>query len=232
MRIPRAAIYTGGLEPTPLLLPAQRNMVYRFQCRCGELTGEISQPDRSLRAVCYCGDCQAYAHVLGPPQSVLDPQGGTDVLATNAGHVKFTSGTQTLACLSLSPRGLLRWYASCCSTPIGNTPRNWKLPYVGLVHTCLRQPDPLEQTFPTVQLRVNTKAARGRPPRDGSLGGMARFAGLMLRLSGSRFSGGYKATPFFDTHGEPIAEVVVTPRAAVEDARRAVQQSRDGQPSG
>ena len=199
-------------------------MNHRFQCQCGALQGEIGHPSRGLRAVCYCGDCQAYAHVLGQPQRVLDSLGGTDVVATQSKYVRFTSNTQPLACLSLSPRGLLRWYARCCSTPIANTPRNWKLPYVGLVHTCLRQPDPLEQSFPKVRMRVNTKTAKGRPPRGDRLSGMARFAGLALRLTGSRLSGGYRATPFFDAKGVPIAEVVVAPRAAVEEARRAARR--------
>lgn len=197
------------------------SMNHRFQCQCGALQGEIGQPDRGVRAVCYCGDCQAYARVLGQPQRVLDLLGGTDVVATQSKYVTFTSKTQTLACLSLSPQGLLRWYAKCCSTPIANTPRNWKLPYVGLVHTCLRQPEPLEQSFAKVQLHVNTKAAKGRPPRVGRLSGMTRFAGLALRLTGSRLSGGYRATPFFDAKGVPITEVIVAPRAAVQEARAA-----------
>ena len=196
-------------------------MNHRFQCRCGARQGEIGQPDRAMRAVCYCGDCQAYAHVLGPPEAVLDPLGGTDIVATQSRFVTFTSTTQSMACISLSPRGLLRWYAKCCSTPIANTPRNWKLPYVGLVHTCLRQPEPLEQSFPKVHLRVNARSAKGRPPRADGLNGIARFAGLVLRLAGSRLSGGYKATALFDAKGRPIVEVIVAPRAAVEEARRA-----------
>ena len=198
-------------------------MNHRFQCQCGAIQGEIDQPQRGVRAVCYCGDCQAYAHLLGQPQRVLDPLGGTDIVAMQSRYVRFTSGTQALACLSLSPKGLLRWYASCCGTPIANTPRDWKLPYAGMVHACLHRPDPLEQSFPAVQMRVNTRSAKSEPPRTNQLKAMARFAGLALRLTGSRLAGGYKATPFFDASGTPIAEVVVASRAAVEQARRATQ---------
>lgn len=197
-------------------------MNHPFQCQCGALRGEISRPEQGMRAVCYCGDCRAYAHLLGQPQRVLDPLGGTDVVAIEARYVTLTSGTQDLACLSLSPRGLLRWYARCCSTPIANTPRNWKLPYVGLVHTCLRQPQPLEQSFPEVQIRVNRKGAKAAPPRIGGLDGLAgmvRFGGLASRLFASRLGGGYRKTPFFDADGAPVAEVVVAPRAEVEAAR-------------
>jgi hypothetical protein len=197
-------------------------MSHRFQCRCGALQGEISLPEQAMRAVCYCGDCQAYAHLLGEPQRVLDALGGTDVVATQARHVTFTSSTQALACVSLSPRGLLRWYAACCNTPIANTPRSWKLPYVGLVHTCLGQPAPIERSFPTVQMRVHRKGAKGPPPRGGTLGGMVQFGGLALRLTASRLFGGYSRTPFFDSNGVPRADVRVAQRTEVEAARRAV----------
>ena len=196
-------------------------MTHRFQCHCGTLRGELTEPQRGVRAVCYCGDCQTYAHLLGQPQRVLDALGGTDVVAIPSRHVRFTSGTGTLACLSLSPKGILRWYASCCNTPIANTPRDWRLPYVGLVHTCLRQPDPLERSFPAVQMVVNTKHAKGAPPRVNALGGMARFARLALRMAAGRLGGGYKATPFFDASGVPVAEPGVAPREAVVAARRA-----------
>jgi hypothetical protein len=199
-------------------------MSHRFQCRCGVLQGEVRRPEQGVRAVCYCGDCQTYAHLLGEAPTILDPLGGTDVVATQARNVAFTSGTSSLACVSLSPQGLLRWYAMCCKTPIANIPRNWKMPYVGLVHTCLSRPEPLERSFPKVRLRVNTKRAKGQPPKADRLG-IVPFAGLALRLTGAMLSGGYKVNPFFDPGGAPIKEVLVASRADVDKARRAAQST-------
>jgi len=195
-------------------------MVHRFQCRCGTLQGELDAPGSGVRGVCYCRDCRAYAHVLGQPEGVLDPWGGTDLVATQSRYVRFTAGAGSLACLSLSPRGLLRWYASCCNTPIANTPRDWKLPYAGMVHTCLERPEPMERSFPRVEARVNVKSALGTPPQEGR-GGMMRYAALMLRLLVSRISGGYRRSPFFDAAGAPVAQVVVPPRETVDAARGA-----------
>jgi hypothetical protein len=96
--------------------------------------GVVSQTARTTRATCYCRDCQAYAHALGNPESVLDHIGGTDIVATLQQHVTLTRGAESLACLSLSERGILRWYAGCCNTPIANTARSPKMSYVGLVH--------------------------------------------------------------------------------------------------
>jgi hypothetical protein len=196
-------------------------MPHRFQCTCGQLRGEILQPARGMRAVCYCADCQAYAHLLRRADQVLDAAGGTDVVATPAKNVTISAGREQLACVSLSPRGLLRWYAGCCGTPIANTPRDWKLPYVGLVHTCLRQPDPLERSFPHVDMRVNTKGAHGAVPRDTGLGGKLRFLRLAMRLTVMRFTGSYKATPLFSASGEPVVAPRVAAREEVEAARRA-----------
>ena len=195
-------------------------MSHRFQCRCGTVQGEILQPRGAMRATCYCRDCQAYARLLGQAQDVLDPLGGTDVVATPASNVRLTAGQASLRCLSLSPRGLLRWYAGCCRTPVANTPRDWRLPYVGLVHTCLRRPQPLEQSFPRAELRVNTQGAHGPVSGRNGLAAWLRFARLVLRLSGQRLRGRYRATPFFDAEGRPVATVEVVSREAVEAARR------------
>lgn len=199
-------------------------MTHRFQCTCGQVRGEILQPGRGMRAACYCRDCQTYAHLLGRAGQVLDPIGGTDVVATPANNVAISAGREHLACVSLSPRGLLRWYAACCGTPIANTPRDWKVPYVGLVHTCLRQPDALERSFPRAELRVNTKGAHGAVPQDTGLAGKLRFLRMAVRLTGMRLSGAYRATPLFSATGEPVTAPRVAGRDEVEAARRAAAQ--------
>jgi len=195
--------------------------VHPFQCRCGTLRGEVDEPHRAMRAVCYCRDCRTYAHWLGQTQDVLDAVGGTDIVATQARYVRLTAGGPSLACMSLSPRGLLRWYASCCGTPIANTPRDPKLPYVGLVHTALARVQPLEASFPPVQMDINTKSALGPTPHRGGPGAIAKFAAMMLRLASARFTGAYRATPFFDADGAPVSAVQVPPLVEVETARRA-----------
>lgn len=203
-------------------------MKHRFQCVCGQVAGEMEAPQRAMRAVCYCRDCQAYAHLLGHPERVLDALGGTDIVATHAKHVQITRGMESLACLSLSPNGLLRWYSRCCNTPIANTPRDWKLPYIGFVHTCLRQPDPLERSFPKVEMRINTKSAHGTPPKDNSPAGFARFFGLVLRLAASRMAGGARSHPFFGAQGSPVVAIQVAQRGAVDAARKAAAAGATG----
>lgn len=181
-------------------------MGHRIQCRCGALSGEVSHTGSALRAVCYCRDCRAYAIHLGKPETVLDALGGTEVVATQAGYVTFDRGVENLACLSLTPNGTLRWYAKCCNTPIGNTPRDWRLPYVGLVHSCLEKP--LERSFPGAPLPVNTASTRGTPPgRHWSQ--ILKLFTFIPQFAIARITGAYKRTPFFSRAGTPVTGVTV-----------------------
>ena len=104
----------------------------QLRCRCGTIQGTVDPRHVYARAVCYCKDCQAFARFLGSPDQILDRQGGTEIVAILPAAVQFTTGVEKLACMSLSDKGLLRWYASCCRTPIGNTPRDRSTPYVGI----------------------------------------------------------------------------------------------------
>ena len=137
-------------------------MTIAFHCRCGTLRGEIDPRDIYARATCYCRDCQAFARTLGREDG-LDAGGGTDIVPMLPASVRFTDGIDQLACLSLSPKGLLRWHSRCCDTPIANTPRDPKLPYAGILGNCLEgYPDTLDAAVGPSRIALNTKSARGR----------------------------------------------------------------------
>ncbi|HUH95670.1 MAG TPA: DUF6151 family protein [Casimicrobiaceae bacterium] len=198
-------------------------MNHALRCRCGTLRGSLERSASATRAVCYCQDCQAYARFLGAP-GVVDPDGGTEVVASLPRHVHFTAGADALACLSLSERGLLRWYASCCNTPIGNTPRNPKLPYVSLIHASFEGGSPaIEATFGLRRIAVNTRSARN-PVRSTSMATAARVVALMAAALGDRLGGAYRRNPFFaaDT-GAPIRAARV-----LSSAERERAYGRDG----
>lgn len=196
--------------------------VHPLSCECGTLQGKVATSGALNRAICYCRDCQAFAHALGRPNSILDEHGGSEVVAASPAAVTFTHGLDSLACLSLTPKGLLRWYASCCNTPIGNTPRNFKLAYVGLLHNCLKAPGGSLDAFGPVRLWVNTASAKGRlPPIRQHL--FLEVLRVMAQLARRRLDGSYRNTPFFSAQGQPIASPRLLPRDEVESARRAAQ---------
>jgi hypothetical protein len=171
-------------------------MSHPLRCRCGTLQGHIVPTVGATRAVCYCKDCQAYARFLGTP-GVVDADGGTEVVALVPGRLQFTAGLEALACLSLSERGIFRWYASCCGTPVANTPRDPKLPYAGVIRSCLESGSPsVEDSFGKRRMAVNTGSALhpvASAPIANVFGGIA----LVSSLLGARLSGAYKTNPFF-----------------------------------
>lgn len=166
----------------------------KIQCQCGHLEGTLSAAASGTRLTCYCQDCQAYAHALGAARHVLDRFGGTDVVTTLQQHVRITKGADALACLSLSEQGMLRWYASCCNTPIGNTTRDPKLSFVALAHNCLG--DALETEFGADSTQVNTTSAKGKVASSAvsQLFSTARIIGSVLK---ARANGSWKQSPFF-----------------------------------
>ncbi len=193
---------------------------HALQCRCGKLTGQVNVPRKGSRGVCYCKDCQTYAHFLGTADLVLDEMGGTDVVATLPKHVRFAGGVDALACLSLTDRGILRWYAGCCSTPIGNTAASPGLPYVGLVHTCLGSPEAIEESFGPVRMRVHTKSAKGHPGAM-PLSQAVALAQFIPTVVLARLDGSYRTTPFFTDAGAPVVQRRVLNRAELDAARQA-----------
>lgn len=198
-------------------------MNHPLRCRCGTLRGYVSHPEKVSRGVCYCKDCQAFAHFLGKTDDILDEMGGTDVIATLPKYLSFTQGFKTLACMSLTDAGMLRWYASCCNTPIGNTPRDFKTSHVGLIHTCLEDPSrSLESSFGPVRMRVNTKHAKGKPESMpiSTVASILRFMGSLIR---ARLDGSYKSTPFFTPdRGTPVVPPKVLTSAERERVMDAV----------
>lgn len=184
-----------------------------LRCRCGHLQGTVLPARSTQRVICYCRDCRAYArHLAG--DGVTDAQGGTEIVAMLPSKLRFEAGSDALACLSLSPRGLLRWYASCCRTPIANTPRNPKIAYAGLVHSCLEQDaPPLAQSFGPLRMAVNIGSALGPVTRTPPLTAAGSLLGLGTTLLGARLGGGWQDNPFFDTDtATPVRAVRVLTR--------------------
>nr|WP_298147315.1 DUF6151 family protein [uncultured Pseudomonas sp.] len=172
-------------------------MTHPISCNCGKLKGTLELNDGLNRAICYCRDCQAFARFLGHEAQVLDSQGGTDIVQTIAKSLRFTDGIEQLACMRLSEKGLLRWYASCCNTPIGNTSANYQLSVVGLVHSCLGSTHrPLDATFGPVRACVYTESALGAP-KPKAFGLASTMLRIVPRLLKARLDGSYKHTPFF-----------------------------------
>ena len=176
-------------------------MTLELRCRCGQVQGTVDARRAYARATCYCRDCQAYARHLGQP-GVMDAQGGTDIIAMNPDAVTFTAGEEHIAGLCLREGGLLRWYAGCCRTPLGNTPRHGHVAYVGVVAACLPDAQQRDAAFgPRDRIVLNAGAALGdvRPTPFAVIGGGLRIAAGVMTAKLRRQA----PSLFFDMSGQP-----------------------------
>lgn len=114
-----------------------------LSCQCGTVTGVIrkASPKEGDRVVCHCVDCRDLVRFLGQGGRVLDRQGGTDLYQSRCARVKLHSGRGKLASLHMTEGKTLRWYASCCNSPLFNTYANGRVPYVT---TILANTDPAQ----------------------------------------------------------------------------------------
>lgn len=192
-----------------------------LRCRCGTLRGHVQPGVLGLRALCYCTDCQAYAHHLHKAGEVLDAQGGTEVLITLQHRLGFTQGQRMLASLSLTEQGLLRWYAACCDTPICNTAPDWRMAYVGVMRGAVDHPPeaPID-AFGPLRMRVQTGGAKA-PVRGTPLATVAGVARIAAALAAARLSGAYKQSPLFRPDGTPIVEREVLSATELKRAKAA-----------
>jgi hypothetical protein len=157
---------------------------------------------------------------LGQEGETLDAQGGSEVVQTLPKNITFTQGLEALACLRLTDKGMVRWYASCCKTPIGNTLENYKISFIGLLHNCLESPQlPLQNSFGVVRTYANPHGAIGAPkPKAAGMG--VTIAWFLKTVLKARVNGDYKHTPFFKD-GRPIAK----PRVLSSAERASAMQS-------
>ncbi|MDU9004814.1 DUF6151 family protein [Sedimentitalea todarodis] len=171
-----------------------------FSCSCGKMRGRVAPagPKTGTHLICHCRDCRAAARHLGHPDTA---QNGVDLFQTSPDTIKFESGTEHLAILRLSPKGPLRWYASCCRTPMFNT---LSRPGLAFVTVLVANTDVPAVFGPVV--------AQGFVPQAGGpakhKNGARMVMSILSRLIAQRVSGRWKKTPFFDlASGEPTAPV-------------------------
>lgn len=175
-----------------------------ISCQCGALKGRLESPAWTNRAVCYCRSCQAFPARLGKAEETLDAQGGTDILQVPPGAVTFSQGDEELACLRITPKGPLRWYARCCNTPIGNSAGTPKLSFMGLIHTVLGGHAALDVAVGAPRAFVFTETALGEPKPEKVLpvGMLLSFAWWIGK---ARLTGAWRNHPLFDDQGKPVA---------------------------
>lgn len=198
-------------------------------CRCGEVKGRLANPSpRSVsRVVCYCDDCQAFAHQLGRAD-LLDPYGGSDTVQVAPAALSYISGQQQIAGLRLTPKGLYRWYARCCNSPLGNMVGP-ALPFIGVLAQAFaqggQQPDAL---FGRPIGAIMAKYAIGDPPSASKGFGLPLMLHVVSKVIGWRLGGRTWPHPFFERASRAPRYPITVLSAKERDALRPLCGPRPG----
>ncbi|MEM7360560.1 MAG: DUF6151 family protein [Pseudomonadota bacterium] len=181
-----------------------------LMCNCGQVKGtaRLEQGEVGNNVVCFCEDCQSFAYYLERQDSILDAHGGTEIHQLPSAFVKLTHGQEQVRCMRLSEKGLYRWYAGCCNTPLANT-ASAGMPFVGLIHNFKKSENRTDDS-PEIHGYVYTKYAKGELPD--SVASTSKFSILvriLFKLLVWRARGYQKENPFFNSEGEPVCDPIV-----------------------
>lgn len=192
-----------------------------LRCRCGEVRGRLrgASPETVNRVVCHCDDCQAYVHYLGRAD-LLDAHGGTDIVQVAPAALELSGAVERIVGVRLTPKGLYRWYADCCKTPLGNTVGP-AVPFVGIVAQAFEGeatgPDAL---FGRPVGGILGKYALGAPPAGSTGLNVRLFARAIRMILGWKLGGKTWPHPFFERTTRAPRRTLTTLSRAERDALR------------
>ena len=180
-----------------------------LECRCKTIHGTVRgvSPKTVNRVVCYCDDCQAFLHHLGRAD-LLDVHGGTDIVQVAPGSYSLDRGFVAVASVWLTPKGLFRWYASCCQTPLGNT-LTPSIPFIGIARELFRDTRETKERD-AIFGKAGTNAGKfavGDPPGVSRNLDVLLVARMFKLIVGWKLRGKAWPNPFFDREtGAPRRE--------------------------
>ncbi|MGB3794905.1 MAG: DUF6151 family protein [Alteraurantiacibacter sp.] len=185
-----------------------------FSCRCGTLAGVVSNAGakNGMHVVCHCADCQDFAKVLGAQKYVLDTHDGTALYQTRCNRVTFTRGKERLACLHLTRKPTLRWYAACCDTPLANTFATGTLPYFTML-LANADIDARHALGPPIG-HLFVQDAANPPAGEANMSILRLVASVIPRMAKDIVSGGRRRSPLFDPG---TLQPVATPRRIADE---------------
>ncbi|WP_284125284.1 DUF6151 family protein [Parerythrobacter aestuarii] len=190
-----------------------------FACKCGAVAGKVEHADckQGDHVVCHCTDCRDLVRHFGQESRFLDDHDGTALYQSRCARLQIDRGLDELAGLHMTDAPTLRWYARCCGTPMFNTYKNGRLPYVTtLLGNCdvesrLRLGDPLGHLF--------LKDAKGDTSGLPELTMSRLLRRFFTRMIKDIASGDRRRNPLFDAK---TLEPVIKPRHLTFEEQQAL----------
>lgn len=187
-------------------------MDVQLSCACGAVKGVARNvtPQNGSRVVCCCDDCQQFANHLQRGAEILDEFGGTEIYQTSQSQVNIETGAEHIQCLRLKPKGLYRWYASCCNTPMGNT-MNAGMPFFGIIHGFIADETNRDEALGKILAYVQTQHALGTPnyPTSSKKFPLGITLRIMRKILGWKIRGLHKPSAFFTDSGRAIVKPII-----------------------
>jgi hypothetical protein len=196
-----------------------------FACDCGTVTGTMAViSGEGDHVVCHCTDCQDLTRHLGH-QQLLDAQGGTSLYQTRCARMRLDTGGDRLACLHLTDAPTLRWYAACCRTPLFNTFKNGKLPFITILLAACDDPAEREQVLGPPRGHLFLQDGIGDTSGLRKMGTPTLMRRFFIRAIKDIVSGDRRRSALFEAGTlDPIA----TPHRLTGEERQALNRNRPG----
>jgi len=178
-----------------------------LSCQCGSLTATLrgASGDNGNHGMCYCLDCQAFARHLGQLDRIANAAGGTEIFQTQPHRIAITSGIEHLALLRLSKKGINRWFASCCNTPLCTTPGPPKVAFAGMLVANITAS---QTALGPIRFRYKRESAL-QPVKEPQGSALRFVARTFASIAAERLSGRWKDTPLFGADGRSIVKPYV-----------------------
>lgn len=184
----------------------------KLSCQCGKVKGVATDitPDTGNHVVCCCCDCQSFAQHLNKSHETLDDFGGTQIYQTSQSQVEITQGAEYLTCLRLTPKGITRWYTSCCNTPVGNT-LNAKMPFVGIIHNFIEADADTAEKLGPIRAYVQTQYATKPPtyPHHHAKFPLGITLRIMFKIVLWKLRGMGQPSVFYNAEFRPTAKPII-----------------------
>ena len=178
-----------------------------LSCQCGIVGARVldAEPRSGDHIVCYCHDCRDFVRLLHKEDHILDRLGGTALFNFRFSRFALDRGADSLACLHMTDKPVLRWYAECCGTPMFNSYANARIPFFDVILANSTDRNAREALGDSVG-NLFTTSATG----DASHLAAMSLSGLVLKVAPrvirETLNGGRRRNPLFDADTlEPIA---------------------------
>ena len=181
-----------------------------LKCACGIIKGKASAESAKIgtRITCCCDDCQEFAQFLDQEDNVLDQYGGTDIFQIPISFLTISEGKAEIACIRLSSKGMYRWYAKCCNTPIGNT-FGVGGPFIGVIHSFMDNTQTRDADLGKSRGYVLTKYAKTPVPENLKASSLSINFRMVTKILSWKLKGLNKPSELFNNNGTPICSAQV-----------------------